>query len=179
MVRAPLDAVVRRAIISWGPSQVNAGCYADFDMRPMGLPLVAAGSALVSYGCIGLFCIACDGHLGVEGYVYRALPSEPSTVAVKAETAPRHSREPLAGCVVTLEPWAPGNQPRSADTARLWTKQAVTDSSGHFMAGGTAQPGHYDVTVSVACPTAGKVQRVFRHDRQQTHDVTVVMGAAS
>jgi len=148
-------------------------------MGPMALRLLVVASTLASSGCVGLFCIACDGHLGVEGYVYRALPSAPSKITVNAETAPQHTREPLAGCVVTLEPWAPGKQPRSEDTARLGTREAVTDSSGHFVARGTAAPGHYDVTVSVACPAGVKVQRVFRHDRQETHDVVVVMASAS
>jgi hypothetical protein len=144
-------------------------------VRRTALHLVVAALALLPTGCVGLFCIACDGHLGVEGYVYRALPSQGSAVVVNAEPAPQHAREPLAGCTVTLEPWAPGKQPRSVDTARLWTKESITDSSGHFRAGGTAKPGHYDVTLSVTCPAAAKVQRVFRHDRQETHEVTVVV----
>jgi hypothetical protein len=148
-------------------------------LRPKSLLCVALAPALASAGCAALFCVPCDGHLGVEGYVYRAVPAEPSTVAVDAEITPAHVREPLAGCVVTLEPWAPGKQPKSADTARLRTEASVTDSSGHFRAGGTAKPGQYDVTLSVVCPGAGKVQRVFRHDRQKTHEVTVAMAFGS
>jgi len=55
------------------------------------------------------------------------------------------------------------------------TRETLTDLTGHFAAGGTAKPGHYDVTISVACPSTGKVLRVFRHDRQETHEVTIVL----
>ena len=142
------------------------------------LSLFVVASTSLTAGCVGLFCIACDGHLGAEGYVYRALPSAPSSVAVNTETPPQHTSAPLAGCAVVLEPWGPGKQPRSAETARLWTKETVTDETGHFRAGGTTKPGHYDVTISVSCPAGGKVRRVFRHDRQETHRVTIAVATS-
>lgn len=178
MSSVPPDGEMQQTSQGWRLA-ADLGVMRALSMNPMAVRLLALVSALVSSGCVGLFCIACDGHLGVEGYVYRALPSEPSNVTIDAETASQHTREALAECAVTLEPWGTGKQPRSADTARLWTKQTVTDSSGHFMAGGTAAPGHYDVTISVTCPTGGTVQRVFRHDRQQTHEVTVLLASGS
>ena len=135
---------------------------------------VVSGTPFLTAGCMGLFMIG-DGYLGVQGVVYRALPSERSSVTVDMESTLRADREPLAGCTVALEPWTTRTRPRSAETRTLWTKQTITDANGSFVAGGTAKPGNYDVTVSVTCPGAGQVQRVFRHDRQGTHELTVTL----
>jgi hypothetical protein len=70
--------------------------------------LAALGVAAMAHaGCAGLLCIACDGRLAVEGYVYRGLPSENSFVTVDGETTPRQGRDPLPGCSVILEPGLP------------------------------------------------------------------------
>jgi hypothetical protein len=126
-------------------------------------------------GCAGLFCIACDGHLAVDGYAYRGLPSEDGVVAVD-RMVPKHDRVPVSGCTVTLEPWAPDQRPKDAETVRLLTRKTVTNVDGHFATGGTAKPGHYDVTLSVSCPSAPRLVRVFGHDRQAAHQVTVILG---
>ena len=137
------------------------------------LVAVAVWSA---YGCMGLFAVG-DGSLGIRGVVYRAHPSEASSIAIDVESASTHDRAPLSGCVVVLEPWSPRTRPRSDETRTRLTKRTKTDGSGRFEAGGTAKPGNYDVTVSVSCPGVGEVQRVFRHDRQGTHEVTVIVAS--
>jgi hypothetical protein len=138
--------------------------------------LLVIVSALASHlGCAGLFCIGCDAHLAVDGYVYRGLPSENGVIAVDS-AVPKQGRVAMSGCTVTLEPWAPDQRPNDANTLRLFTRETVTNADGHFATAGTAKPGHYDVTLSVSCPSAPSVVKVFRHDRQIAHQVTVILG---
>jgi hypothetical protein len=136
--------------------------------------LVIVGAGALHVGCAGSFCIACDGHLAIDGYVYRGLPSENGVVAVDS-AVPKKDRVPLSGCTVTLEPWTPDERPKDGETLRLLTRETMTNADGHFAAGGTAKPGHYDVTLSVSCPSAPRVVKVFRHDRQAAHQVTVIL----
>lgn len=144
-------------------------------MRRSNALLVIVGAMASHLGCAGLFCIACDGHLAVNGYVYRGLPSEDGVVAVDS-VVPKRDRVPMSGCAVTLEPWAPDQRPKDGGTLQLLTRKTVTNAEGYFATGGTAKPGHYDVTLSVSCPPAARVVTVFRHDRQVAHQVTVVLG---
>src|SRR5688572_4697082 len=81
---------------------------------------VVAVTPFLAAGCMGLFMIG-DGSLGVRGVVYRALPSERSSVKVDVESPLLADREPLAGCTVVLEPWTTRTRPRSAETRTLWT----------------------------------------------------------
>src|SRR5688500_7552905 len=115
----------------------------------------AAVAICSAYGCMGLFTVG-DGYLGIRGAVYRALPSEPSSVTVDVDSAAEHHRAPLPGCAVVLEPWSPRRRPQSEETRTRWTKRTETNGSGLFETGGTAKPGNYDVTVSVSCPGVGE-----------------------
>jgi hypothetical protein len=144
-------------------------------MRSTDALLVIVGAMASHLGCAGLFCIACDGHLAVDGHVYRGLPSENGVIAVDS-VVPKQDRVPISGCTVTLEPWAPDQRPKDSETLRLLTRETVTNADGHFATGGTAKPGHYDVTLSVSCPSAARLVKVFRHDRQVAHQVTVILG---
>ena len=143
-------------------------------MRRTGAVLAIVGAIASHPGCAGLFCIACDGYLAVDGYVYRGLPSENGVVAVDS-VVPKQDRVPMSGCTITLEPWAPTQRPKDGETLRLLTRETVTNADGHFATGGTAKPGRYDVTLAVSCPSAAKVVKVFRHDRQVAHHVTVIL----
>jgi hypothetical protein len=143
-------------------------------MRSTNALVVIVGAAALHLGCAGLFCIACDGYLAVNGYVYRGLSFENRVVAVDT-AVPKQDRVPVGGCTVTLEPWAPDQRPKDGETLRRLTRETVTNADGHFAAGGTAKPGHYDVTLSVSCPSAPTMVKVFRHDRQVAHQVTVIL----
>jgi hypothetical protein len=142
-------------------------------MRSTGAVLAIVGAMASHLGCASLFCIACDGYLAVDGYVYRGLRSENGVVAVDS-AVPKQDRVPISGCTVTLEPWAPDQRP-DGETLRRLTRETVTNADGHFATGGTAKPGHYDVTVSVSCPSTPRMVKVFRHDRQVAHQVTVIL----
>ena len=143
-------------------------------MRSAYALLVIVPAMASQLGCACLF-FPCDGYLAVNGYVYRGLPFENGVVAVDGEV-PRQDRVPISGCTVTLEPWAPARRPKDGETARLLTRTTVTNGEGYFATGGTVKPGHYDVTLSVSCPSAVRVVKVFRHDRQIAHQVTVILG---
>jgi hypothetical protein len=142
-------------------------------MRSAGALLVIVGAMALHLGCIRLCCIACDGYLPVDGYVYRGLPSENGVVAVDSAVS-KQDRVPISGCTVTLEPWDPDQRP-DGETLRRLTRETVTNADGHFATGGTAKPGHYDVTLSVSCPSAPRMVKVFGHDRQVAHQVTVIL----
>lgn len=75
-----------------------------------------------------------------------------------------------AGSLAEVSPWCFLLTPKSSPV------QTVTNADGHFATGGTAKPGHYDVTLSVSCASAAKLVKVFRHDRQVAHQVTVILG---
>jgi len=57
------------------------------------LAVLGVAAAMAHAGCVGLLCIACDGRLAVEGYVYRGLPFEDSFVTVDSETTSRQDRD--------------------------------------------------------------------------------------
>jgi hypothetical protein len=58
------------------------------------LAALGVAAAMAHAACVGLLCIAWDGRLAVEGYVYRGLPSENSFVTADRETTPRQDRDP-------------------------------------------------------------------------------------
>jgi hypothetical protein len=109
-------------------------------MRSAGALLVIVGAMALHLGCIRLCCIACDGYLPVDGYVYGGLPSENGVVAVDSAVS-KQDRVPISGCTVTLEPWDPDQRP-DGETLRRLTRETVTNAGGHFATGGTAKPGH-------------------------------------
>jgi hypothetical protein len=131
---------------------------------------------LLHGGCAGLFCVACDGYLGVEGQVYEwnSLPGGKSAVWIDDEIpADQDGLRPLDGCDVTVEPWSPKKRPKP-ETARVWTSRSKTDARGWFKVGGTAKPGWYDVTLTVRCGAVGAKEHVFRHDRFR-HQALVIL----
>jgi hypothetical protein len=134
-------------------------------------------TSLLQGGCAGLFCIACDGYLGVEGRVYEGAEA-PAGVYGKvlidsSDARLPHPLQPVDGCDVELEPWGPRTRPKP-ETATLWTSRAKTNSDGWFKVGGTARPGTYDVTLTVRCPGFREVEHVFVHDRLR-HDAVVTL----
>ena len=75
------------------------------------IALVALGEA----GCAGFLQMG-DGYLGVEGYVYELANPPPASHGILVLDPSRlpSGTEPsrVAGCAITLEPWAPGKKPR-------------------------------------------------------------------
>jgi hypothetical protein len=145
-----VDAVGQRAIVVFGAGSLTLCCeHRRTGPDPLlGLPLimrtskrrtdallVIVGAGVLHVGCAGLFCIACDGHLANDGYVYRGLPSENGVVAVDS-AVPKKDRVPMSGCTVTLEPWAPDQRPKDGESLRLLTRETMTNADGHFAAGG-------------------------------------------
>ncbi len=125
-----------------------------------------------------LSCTACDGYLGMTGFVYEnvnATPTGDSVVVIDAERAAATTADlkPIGGCEITLEPWTPARRP-DAETAELWTSHAKSNANGRFELGSTARPGRYDATLSVSCPGFLPKTQVFRHDRFK-HQATVTM----
>jgi len=135
----------------------------------------ALGLALPIVSCAACFgpLVGGDGYLGVTGYVYespRSALSGDGLVLIDSERSAsvQGTGPPIAGCEVTLEPWSPGRRPHG-DSANLWTSRDRSDAKGQFTVGGTARPGTYDATLSIACEGFIPVTRVFRHDRQFRH----------
>ena len=128
-----------------------------------------------------LICTACDGYLGMTGFVYEdvsATVKGDDLVVIDGNDAPATADhlKPIEGCEITLEPWTPAGRP-DAETARLWTSRTKSDAHGRFELGGTAEPGRYDATLSVLCPGFPPRTHVFRHDRLRHHaTVTMVRG---
>ena len=144
-------------------------------LRLLVAALLLAASAV---GCTGLFCIACDGLLAVKGQVLALNKGQASTrSAVILDVTPDSTRTsgsvPLQGCSVVLEPWPPSKRPaREGSSHRSW--RAVTDDDGRFDIGGTAKPGNYPATLSIACPGYQPLEQEFTHDRLR-HQATVLM----
>ena len=138
---------------------------------------LAVITGLAHVGCAGLFCIACDGYLGIAGQVVERMTAPPGTHSAvlidSPEAQPQEGMLPLVDCEVTAQPWNPKTRAKP-DTARLWTLRGMTDTEGRFAVGGTAKPGQYDATLSIRCPGFREVQHVFRHDRR-THSVLVIL----
>lgn len=141
------------------------------------LGLGLALSVLSCTACFGPFVVG-DGYLGMTGFVYEivsATADGDGLVLIDAErpVATADILKPIAGCEITLEPWTPARRP-DADTAKLWTSRAKSEANGRFAVGGTASPGWYDATLSLACPGFIPMRRVFRHDRFK-HEAMVTM----
>jgi hypothetical protein len=134
-------------------------------------------ASLASSGC-GLFCIACDGALGADGQVYEwtgAPAGADSSVRVDAaDWVKPAGLLPLQGAELVLEPWTPEKRPKNPDTARLWTRRALSDAAGAFTMNGTAKPGWYKVTLAVRREGYRPIEHVFMHDRFR-HKVIVVL----
>jgi hypothetical protein len=129
------------------------------------LGLVSASLALP--GCF-LFCIACDGALGMDGHVYEwtgAPPGASSAARIDVDSGASDGLVPLEGAEIVLEPWTNATRPRNPETARLWTRRASSDAGGAFTMSGTAKPGWYDVTLEVRRQGFRPLEHVFRHDR--------------
>lgn len=125
-----------------------------------------------------LSATACDGYLGMTGFVYEdvsATAKGDGLVVIDREgaAATTDDLKPVVGCDITLEPWTPARRP-DAETTRLWTSRTKSDAHGRFELGGTAKPGWYDATLSVSCPGFIPKTHVFRHDRLR-HQTTVTM----
>jgi hypothetical protein len=138
------------------------------------LGIVFASLALP--GCF-LFCIACDGALGMDGHVYEwtgAPPGAASAARIDVDPSTADGLVPLQGAEIVLEPWTRETRPTNPETARLWTRHASSDVAGAFTISGTAKPGWYDVTLAVQRQGFRPVEHVFRHDRFR-HRVIVLL----
>ena len=152
------------------PRQLGRGVGRQQPTRRLSLALIVGFSVLCA--------TACDGYLGMTGFVYEdvsATAKGDGLVVIDREgaAATTDDLKPVGGCDITLEPWTPVRRP-DAETARLWTSRTKSDTNGRFELGGTARPGWYDATVSVSCPGFNPKTHVFRHDRLR-HQATVTM----
>jgi hypothetical protein len=141
----------------------------------MRLRCISIVLSLGSAGCVGFLRVG-DGYLRVQGHVYesRGALSGNSSVVVDAKPSAEPGGDvPLAGCSVVLEPWSPAKRPKP-DTAEVWISRGTSGTAGEFSVGGTAAPGRYSATISVACDGFEPVQHVFLHDRFR-HDAVVTM----
>ena len=138
---------------------------------------VLFGLSLGAVGCAGLFSVG-DGYLGVAGNVYewRSPPVGAQSTLLIDSTGepPQGDLSPLEGCSVLVEPWASEKRPRSAETAEMWEQRGKSDQAGGFSVGGTAKPGRYVATISVACPGFTSTTHAFQHDRFR-HQAMAVM----
>src|SRR5262249_31581354 len=79
----------------------------------------------------------------------------------------------VAGCDVVVEPWRPEERSKRSQP-ELWTERTKTDGTGYFETGTTAKPGHYDSTITVACPGHSVLEHVFKHDRLHHYALIIV-----
>ena len=141
------------------------------------LALVALVSASSLSACVPLFCVACEGYLGVVGEVYEWLdaPAGANSVAIiDVPVSQQHRVSPAVGAEVTLEPWTPRSRSRNSDTS-FGHRQTLTDKDGHFRVGGTVRPGSYRATLSVQAPGFRPIEQVFDHNHQGDHKVRVLL----